>query len=182
MKSYWAMMTNNMYALFYLNEHFERCVKLDRVITIFLAVAASSAIASWAIWQQFGFVWAVIVAGSQVITVINTYLPYKKRIKQINSLKDRLVPIYNEIESKWFDVSSGKLSKSSINKLHYEFTKKWSMAQEEFFNDDTLPSVERFKRKAEELKDKYFENLFGDKSEAISLDAGDAFLTGGVEA
>lgn len=162
-QSFWNMLMNKRYALFYLERHFRRSVKLDRMISIFLAITASSAIGSWVIWKELSLLWAVIVAASQVVTVINAYLPYKKRIKQINDLKNRLTPIYLEIESKWFDVNWGKLDDKEINKLHYDLAKKWEAAEAEFFADDSLPEDEKFMQEADELCEKYVKDVLGGK-------------------
>ena len=55
----------------------------DRYINIFLAIASSTSIAGWALWNKYIYVWTAIIALSQVINAILPYLPYKERIKSL---------------------------------------------------------------------------------------------------
>lgn len=157
---YWKLMTHYKFSLYYFDEHFYRYTKWDRAIKIFLGIFSSSAIASWVIWQHLSFIWAVIVASSQVITIINSYLPYKNRIKQIAELRSRLIPIYCDVEHKWYKVSEGLLSESEINDLCYNFSKEWSSIADEFFKDDSLPNYKTLINVADMKKNKYFDNCF----------------------
>lgn len=157
---YWDMMTQFKFSLFYLDEHFGACVRIDRIITIFLAIAASTSIGGWAIWQQYAFVWALIIAASQVLGVINQYLPYKKRIKEIAELKGKLTPVYNETEYKWLNVQKGELTDQEINDLCYKYNKQWSELDGQFFQADVLPSNEEFIKAAERRKNEYFAKMF----------------------
>lgn len=158
--NYWNMMTDKRFALYYLDAHFERCTKIDRGLSIFLAIASSSAIAGWAIWQQLGFILAIVIAASQVITVINSYLPYKKRKKEIYELKAKLTPIYFDMEYQWNNVAEGILSQKEINDLYYSLVRKWVKVENEFFIDDVLPMNKNLIKKAEELKNRYINNTF----------------------
>ncbi len=56
------------------------------------------------------------------------------------------------------------------------------MAQEDFFNDDSLPDVKRFRKKAEESKDRYFCSIFGSEEEAAELPGGKGACEGGIDA
>jgi len=158
--NFWNMMTDKRFALYYLEAHFERCTTIDRGISIFLAITSSSAIAGWAIWQPLGFVLALVIAASQVLTVINGYLPYKKRKKEIAELKTKLTPIYYEIEYQWFNVAEGILSQNEINNLQYSLLQKWVTIENEYFIDDILPIKKRLREKAENMKNKYIQNTF----------------------
>ena len=157
---FWSMMTDKKFALYYYDQHFHRYTKIDRGFKIFIAITSSSAIGSWIIWQQLSFVWAVMVASSQVLTAIINFLPYKSRIKQINKMNSRLIPLYYEIESKWFDVAEGILSEREINDLHYNFVRRWAQIEDEFFTNDSLTEKKKFIDNAQLKKTQYINNLF----------------------
>ena len=52
---------------------------------------------------------------SQVISVINDLLPYKKRIKELSNLEAELSIIYYDVEKNWLSVASGKMTEDEIN-------------------------------------------------------------------
>ena len=157
---YWEMMTQFKFSQFYLDEHFGACVRVDRIITIFLAIAASTSIGGWVIWQEYAFIWGFVIAASQVLGVINQYLPYKKRIKEISELKAKWMPIYNEAEYKWFNVERGELTDQEINDLRYRLNKEWSELDGQYFQADVLPRNEGFVKAAEQKKNEYFAKMF----------------------
>ncbi len=159
-KRYWNSLTQYKFTLFYLDAHFSRCVKLERLIKIILSLCSSASVASWAIWSKIGFVWAIIIAASQVIGVINEFLPNKKRISEIAELKSRLTPIYYEVEKDWLLVSGGDLSEEEINDKYYKYMKKWTETYDKFFADDSLPKNAGCIKYAEEEKNKYIELIF----------------------
>ncbi|NLB36196.1 MAG: hypothetical protein GX824_02680 [Clostridiales bacterium] len=159
-KRYWNNLTQYKFALFYLDAHFSRCVNIERFIKILLSLCSSASVASWAIWKEIGFVWAIIIAASQVISVINEFLPYKKRISEIAELKSRLTPIYFEAEKDWLPISSGELSEEEVNERYYKYMKAWTDTYYKFFVDDSLPKKTSCVNYAEREKNKYFELIF----------------------
>lgn len=48
--------------IFYLDIYAENSYKWDRRINMYGAIASSSSIAAWAIWKEWSYVWAVIIA------------------------------------------------------------------------------------------------------------------------
>ena len=55
--------------IFYLDIYAENSYKWDRRINMYGAIASSSSIAAWAIWKEWSYVWAVIIAISQVLAL-----------------------------------------------------------------------------------------------------------------
>lgn len=157
---YWDKMSQFKFEILLYNEHLSRYISINRAIIIILAVFSSGAVASWAIWNDIGFVWALLIALSQVLSIINEFLPYKKRIEEIPQLTHKLTIIYNEMEKDWFMVESGELDNESINKLLYNYIEKWNIAQSDFFNTDTLPNSKLINNKAGKLKEEYFKCFF----------------------
>ena len=158
---YWNKMTQYKYETIYLQGYLGRNVKIDRRIRIVLAVASTSSIAAWAKWQNFAFYWSLIIVISQVFSAINDYLPYKKRIKEISDLLSELSIIYNDVEKDWQRVASGSLSDNEINELCYTYSELWIKTDNKYFNDDYLPVNKKCKEYAEEMKNEYFNNVFG---------------------
>ncbi len=159
-EKYWKVMTGYRFTLYYLDEHFFRYTRYDRYITIFLAIASSTAIANWAIWQTFDLLWGVIIGLSQLMTVVNQFLPYKKRVQQIAAMRAKLSALYVEIESLWNKVDNEQLPEEEINTKCYNFIKKWTKIEDDFFKDDCLPEPQILIDRADRKKNDYFEKLF----------------------
>ena len=102
--------------IFYLDVYTEDSYRWDRIINIVVAIASSTSIAAWAIWQKYSFVWSIIIAISQVLTTIKGFLPYSKRLKMLVPFMEDLKFLYNKIEYNWFKVASGDLSE---DERHY---------------------------------------------------------------
>ncbi|TBE30862.1 hypothetical protein ELH05_25005 [Rhizobium ruizarguesonis] len=92
-------------------DHIERC------LSILSAVSASGAIAGWALWQHIAFVWAIIIALSQVYGAVKNHLPFGARLKALHGLYPELESLALEAERGWFEVSRGTLSEDEIINL-----------------------------------------------------------------
>ena len=157
---YWKKLTQSKYALCYFDANFSRCVKIDRFIKIFCAVASSAAIAAWAAWQNLSFWWGLIIVISQVVTAVNEVLPYKKRIKELSDLRSELTPIYNNMERSWHDVANGSLTEEEINELCYSYIEQWNQTDDIYFKSDVLPQIKKCMEIAEAEKELYYKTNF----------------------
>lgn len=157
---YWKMMTQLKYDYYYLEGHFSLSVNIDRGLKIFLIFCSCSSIASWAIWSEYVFVYAIIIAASQVFQIVNEFLPYKSRIDEIRRYSTKLECIYSQIEKMWFEVAEGNLSNENVNDLIYEFKDDISIINKEFLMIDSLPDIKKISDKADRLKNLYYTNNF----------------------
>ena len=159
-KTYWKKLTQYKFNLFYFDAHFSRCVRMDRRIKIFCAIASSAAIAAWATWQKISFLWGLIIVISQVVTAINEILPYKKRIEELSNLRSELTPIYNNMEKDWYDVANGSLTENEINDRCYSYMEQWRQIDDKYFKSDALPRISKCMEAAEIEKNSYFETNY----------------------
>ncbi len=144
----------------YIESYLESSEFTDRSINIFLAIASSSSICGWAIWQQYDFVWAFIIALSQLVTVIKRFLPYRARIKPLAGILHEFEEIMIYAELKWFDVSEGNLTDEEVHKLQFKVKSSKSKSLKKFLPLKTLPLASKRFIKAEEVATKYFENFY----------------------
>jgi len=121
---YWRELDQLKVHVFYLENYLERTITIDRYINMFLATAASGSIASWVVWKDYSFLWGSIIAFSQVVNAIKSYLPYKKRLKALQGITNDLESLFLVMEDNWFKVSEGLLNKEEIHKLHMRFKEK----------------------------------------------------------
>lgn len=157
---YWKKLTDKRYQLIYINEYYDRCVRLQRIINIFLALSTSGAIAAWAVWKELPIIWAGIIAASQVITAVKPYLPFEKRVEGIYDVIIQYSVICNELEAKWFYIANGSMTEEEINELYYNFEKRWTDIESKSLKGDSIPANEQIAAIANERKETYFKNQF----------------------
>lgn len=159
-EKYWKYMVQIKAWIFYLDLYIENSYKWDKRINVFGAIASSTSIAAWAIWQKLSFVWAVIIAISQVLTAIKDFMPYSKRLKVLVPFIENLNFLYNKIEYNWFKVASGELTEEEINNLLYTFKDEFTNMENKNLKEETLPENDEFRKIADEKTDAYFKNNF----------------------
>lgn len=112
---------------------------IDRSIKIFLAITSSASIAGWAVWQEYGFVWGMLIAASQVINAIRQFLPYKERLKSFSGLARELEEIAIYTELKWLEVAAGELSEKEMRRLYGDLLNRKSNAIQKYFPNNSIP-------------------------------------------
>ena len=159
-EKYWRYMVQIKAWIFYLDLYAEDSYKWDKRINIFGAIASSTSIAAWTIWSQLSYVWSVIIAVSQVLTAIKSFMPYSRRLKILVPFMEDLKFLYNKIEYNWFKVASGELSEDEINELLYAFKDDFASIENKNLKEGTLLENNKFKTIADKKTDVYFENNF----------------------
>ena len=145
----------------YLELYMGQTELFDKSVNIFLAITSSSSICGRAIWNKYGFVWAVIIAVSQLVTAIKQFLPYKTRLKALSGLLRELEELSTQAEMRWFDVAEGHLPDEDINKLQYEIRTKKIKSLHKHLSTNTLPKKVKLFKKAEEDSRTYINNFYG---------------------
>ncbi len=81
----------------------------NKVILGFLTVTTLISVSLWVVWEKFPYVWAVIIASSQIMSALKPVFGYEKRIKYLVELSTKL----NEVEFQFEQL----LSKFDTSKL-----------------------------------------------------------------
>lgn len=161
---YWKELFELRVHVNYLERYMEESEFIDNSINIFLAVTSSSSICGWAIWNKYSFLWAVIIAASQVINVVKQFLPYKARLKTTGGILKELEELLYSYETKWFDVERGDLKEDEINKLQFEIRSEKTKIVQKHLGTNTLPEKGRLLRKAKQSAEIYIKNFYGEKN------------------
>lgn len=157
---YWLELTHLMADIYYLQLMAESDQKWDGRIDKILAVSSSASIAAWAVWKQYPLLWGLIIALSQVIQAIKSYLPFKARLNALLKMTAAMQMILCDAEEKWYDVSEGRLSNEQINALRFKYIKKRKTKILNRYFNGTLPDNKRLLHKAECLRDQYLEKYY----------------------
>jgi hypothetical protein len=157
---YWKELYQIKVHLNYLELYLQDSEMKDRSVNIFLAITSSGSIAGWAIWQQAAILWAIIIAASQVVTVIKNFLPYKTRMKSLSGVVHEFEDLILFAEKSWFDVSEGKLTEEEIHNLQFDVRTKKTKALKKHLGNNTLPEKPKLLLRAQRSADVYFDNFY----------------------
>lgn len=142
----------------------EESENTDRKLKIVIAVASSSSIGAWAIWHTLSWLWAAIIAVSQVISAINQYLPYKSRMKTYSSLLVELEELMIKSESQWHAIAEGQLSATEINQARFDMRSAKQKSLNKHIST-TIPTDEKVQAKAEKQAASYFSTFYPTREE-----------------
>lgn len=159
-QKYWQEMYDLKSHSNYMEEYLHRTEHVDRLIKILLAVASSSSIGAWVVWQQYGFVWGGIIAASQVASAIKPFLPYRSRLKALSGLSHDLEELFIQAEAKWFGVSGGLMAAEEINKLQFDIRSKKQKIYKKHLGNLSLPDKQAYLKVAEDAASRHFKNYY----------------------
>jgi len=155
----WALLCNTKFKGYCLSILVDKFQRWDRNINIFLAAASSGSIAAWAIWKIYPFVWGLIIAISQIMTVLKPYFPYFKYVKQLNSKCFNVELLNIDIERLWYKIQNGKISEDEAEEIYFDIRKR--VTEIENFEDDTIFNVsEKTEQKANKRMQVFLRNNY----------------------
>ena len=125
-EKYWYYMVQIKASIYYLEIYAEHSYKWDRRVNVYGAIASSSSIAAWAIWKDWSYIWAFIIAISQVFTAIKEYLPFGRRLKFLRPFTEEMKLLYITMEYDWYKVAEGELTETEINTLLFTYKKEFA--------------------------------------------------------
>ena len=118
-KQYWSEMIKLKAGELYIRYYRDNLGSWVTTAATFRAIASSVSIASWAIWHSLAFVWAAIIAASQVGDALKNVFPVAKKHKSAGELASTLEMLFIDAQLEWENVSSGKYTNDDINaRLH----------------------------------------------------------------
>lgn len=155
-EKYWKYMVQMKAWIFYLDVYAEKSYRWEQRINMFCAVASSSSIAAWVIWEKFAFLWGGVIAILHVLTAVKGFLPYNKRLAYIKPFEDELKVLYIKMEYDWYLVANGDMSEEEINKLLFDYKKTYSDIESKYLKEDVLVERSDYMELADEKTNNYF--------------------------
>lgn len=155
-KKYWKFLVQLRSSIEFLDLYYEASYRKDRFINIVLAIASSASIATWAIWKQYTFIWATIIAFAQIVAVIKPFLPYHLRIEYIPTFTREAYKLFVACEREWFNVASGNLKEKEINTLLFGFKERYVLIETGLIKCKTLPKNKKIHTIADNNTTEYF--------------------------
>ena len=160
METYWKKMTQCKFELLYLQEYLKLSVQVNRYVSVVTAIFSSASIAAWAASGKYAFFWSTLIAISQIVTVVNEFLPYKKLIPELSEMSSKLSVIYMDMEKDWKILSNKDTSENEEIEICYNYLLKWSEASDKFFKNDALTDNKKCLKRAHQKQELYYNNDF----------------------
>lgn len=132
---------------------------IDRGTKIILAITSSSSIAGWAIFQEYAFIWAAIIATAQVLTAISPHLPYKQRIKAYSQMATELSALLIKAEYQWLAVANGQMNTEEVHNARFKILTQKQKILDKFVKT-TIPIDSKAHQKAEDTARNYFTQFY----------------------
>jgi hypothetical protein len=159
-QKYWYLLCEFRFSCFYLAAYKRGTERFDNWIGIFLAVASSTSIAAWAVWQSYPIVWAGIIALSQVVQAVRPFLPDRKLLQRIHTLQNEVEKLAIQVEFDWHQVANGSLTEEEINDKVRIARLAFLDVQVRCFEESTLPEKEKYTAIAKDKARAYLESNY----------------------
>lgn len=131
---------------------------------MFLAIMSSGSIASWAIFKEYSFIFGSLIAMSQVLSAVKSYLPFAKRLKSLQGITNDLETLFLEMENEWYNVSVGKLTEEQIHKSYMRYKNKKHQIMQKYLGASPLPTNRTLMEKAEHDVNLYFKTFYSEET------------------
>lgn len=158
---YWIKLNQYKFELFYYKLYLEKNKRKERFYSTISLVISVFALGGWVLLNSHDKVFALVILGVQIFSVIQANLPYKGLIKEIDSLYTELSVLYNEMESNWHYIDTEQKNENEINDLLYNFINNWERVSNEYFCEANLPVDKKISKDADKEKQNYFNINFG---------------------
>ena len=98
--------------------------KWELASNVFLTLVTSSSIAAWAVWEIYPFLWIIIIAISQILTITKPYFLFPKYIKVFNEKSLHWQHLSVSLEKLWHEYNEGYLNDKEGSDKYFELKTK----------------------------------------------------------
>jgi hypothetical protein len=134
-KLYWRELGQLKAAAIYMRLYRNRLARYVRAVEIVKAVASSSAIAGWAIFQMVPFLWASIIVAAQLLDAVKDIFPFARQHKSASTLTIALETLFIEAEAEWQNIHQGKIPAEAITERRMLLQKHRLELEQRSFQD-----------------------------------------------
>ncbi|MFP9118132.1 hypothetical protein ACLI08_10125 [Flavobacterium sp. RNTU_13] len=159
---FWNTFINYKYKGYVIELLYCKYQKWERNTNVFLAIASSSSIAAWALWNELDWIWASIIALSQLINAVKPFFPYNKYVKELGAKSLKIENLNIECEKLWDKMQNDNIDEEDAENRYYEIKKEGNEILR--FSDDIVFDVSKqtdIEKKATSLNIIFFRNHYG---------------------
>jgi hypothetical protein len=143
----------------YLSRKMESLDRIERALNMTSAIASSAAIAGWAIWQHAAFVWACVIAASQLYQAVRPFLPFGSQLRALHNLYPEIEGLAMFAERNWIRVAQGQLTEEEMIDCATQIKEKKIAATQKHLKGILVPERKKFVHLANGQAVSYMENF-----------------------
>ena len=113
--------------------HRDDQAKWNTRLAFIKAIATSSTIAGWAIWQNYAIIWGTIIAASQLIDALKDVFPHAKSRKSSAELANVLNGLFIDARVDFERICSGSIAPEDANASLSKLQKLRNEAESKYF-------------------------------------------------
>jgi hypothetical protein len=98
---YWKQLIELKVALSYMRRYRDQVGKQVRALEVLKAITSSAGIGAWAIWNKYAFIWAMIIAASQVADALKNVFTFTKTHKAASEQTVILDSLFIDAQLEW---------------------------------------------------------------------------------
>lgn len=119
-------MSNIKFKSIYTKECSKLAGKLSQLYSLVLSITSASSVASWAIWKQLPWLWAIIIGISQLLHIVKPHITFLKNEKDFLEMSFEYELLYLKYEKLWHDYENNKFDEQRFEDTFF------SLREDEF--------------------------------------------------
>jgi hypothetical protein len=157
---YWNQLIELKVAAAYIRRYRDDLGKWVTCLGTLKAIASSGSIAAWVIWKEYAFLWAAIIAASQVADALKEVFPFTKRHRAASEHAIALESMFIDAQLEWESVFSGRFTNEQISNRRHKLMRLQHDAERHSFPHGLATKAPLFAEAEAEASD-YFETTYG---------------------
>ena len=161
-QAYWCALSDIVESERYYWYYRSQSKQMDRIVNCILAVTSLASIASWAIWQQHQWLWALIIGAAQILSAIRSQLPYASQVTSISYLLPELRALILEMEITWMHIENGDIPDGNdMASCIYGYKSRFEAIETKYCGGPDFHVSQRALKKAEVDRELILQQQFG---------------------
>ena len=160
-EKYWALYEELIDTEFYYWHYRSRSAFWEKATNIITCISSAAGIATWIIWKQHEWVWAIVVGASQIINAIRHLFPFPKQISAVSLFLPELKRLINEVDRDWNKINSGTMTDDDANLQIYKYKERLLDLESKYISDTSFPRKRLCQYKALKDRENYFFQNYG---------------------
>jgi hypothetical protein len=152
---YWQEFTQLKLDACYVRDYRNSIAKWETGVASVRAIASSASIGAWVIWNKYAFVWASVIAVSQVADALRDVFPFRKRRQSLSGWSNALNRLFVDAQRDWDSISAGSVPNGKISTLTHQLRQKMQRYEQTYIPDG-LPREQKLFESAQLEMESFF--------------------------
>jgi hypothetical protein len=158
---YWRQLVQLKADSIYIRLYRDNRSKWVSGLGVLKAVASSGSIAAWVVWREYAFIWALIIAASQVADALKNVFPFSRQYHAAGEYMLALDRLLIDAEMEWAKVFKGDYPEDEVLDRRRALMTLQLEAQRKSFPNGLPPRSQFLQEVAEQEAATYLLNMYG---------------------